>query len=469
VALGFLTSTHKDGRHWTHLANNKAGLFVESNNSLTLKMDSFDTSLVSQDLYRNAYYKLKKRNNILEEQLCDLDNSTVMLKKQAKHWLNDLDRTIAKDARSVFQEMRCCFEQTKQMVEAFQELKQSANGCNNQILQLTNLKSKLHEEWKMTSTTKENHLCSRHELAENENVCKKLEEKLAALEKQLKENPRYQTIMRQMRSLQRTLKNECEEKQSIIQAKETMCKQLKTAQERYKEEKYEQQRLREKLKKEKKINSDNLEVIKGHQCDLEKKRDRIKLLHQEVKRKDNIIVERENERRLHNKNQETKEREFLALKRSVSIYEHQVLTLRREAEMLKKKVEMLERKNADALSEKVRKIQEQISAQEENNNYQQLKIVGLQRTISALRIRLSEETTRNKELSEKVEKETQNATHANAAAIVAASKLAFLRVTEQVGANVPAGCENDENEPYRDPMDHHHTFREGVGVQIAML
>jgi len=432
-------------------------------------MDTFDTSQVPQDLYRNAYYKLKERNKILEEQLCDLSYSTVMLKKQAKHWLNDLDRTIAMEGRSIFREMQCCFEQTKQIVEAFQEIKQTAYGCNNQILQLTNLKSKLHEEWKMISTTQENHLCSRQELAENKNICKILGEKLVALETQLKENPRYQTITRKMHCLQRALVNEREEKQSLIRAKDTICKELETAQERHKEEKHAHQRLRDRMKKEKKINSDNLEVIKGHQCDLEKKRNRIKLLHQEVKRRDNIIVERENERRLHNKNQETKERELLALKRSVSIYEHQILTLRREAEMLKKKVEMLERNNADALSEKVCKIQEQISAQEENNNNQQLKIVGLQRTISALRIRLNEETNRSKELSEKVEKETQNATHANAAAIVAASKLAFLRVTEQVGAKFPAGCENDENEPYRDPVDYHHTFREGVGFQTEIL
>ena len=124
VALGFRTSTHKCGCDWAHPASSTPGLTVASNNSVTLNMDTFDTSQVPQDLYRNAYYKLKERNKILEEQLCDLSYSTVMLKKQAKHWLNDLDRTIAMDGRSIFREMQCCFEQTKQIVEAFQEIKQ---------------------------------------------------------------------------------------------------------------------------------------------------------------------------------------------------------------------------------------------------------------------------------------------------------------------------------------------------------
>ena len=46
------------------------------------------------DVYRQAYYRLKERNKVLENRCVHLESSTTKFKERAKSWLNNLESAM---------------------------------------------------------------------------------------------------------------------------------------------------------------------------------------------------------------------------------------------------------------------------------------------------------------------------------------------------------------------------------------
>ena len=165
------------------------------------------------DVYRQAYYRLKERNQVLENRCLHLESSTAKFKERAKDWLNNLEAAMMAAQQLVIAQQHTVYANAC-INETYYNIKKQAKHCEESIKKGVRLKDSIDKNWPKVQKQLENLETIKHRLGAEQRMNNKLAKRCDELEKDRDGDPRYQKLLRKSQNVELRLKRETEKNES---------------------------------------------------------------------------------------------------------------------------------------------------------------------------------------------------------------------------------------------------------------
>ena len=411
------------------------------------------------DVYREAYYRLKERNQVLENRCLHLESSTTKFKERAKGWLNNLETAMMVAQQLVIAQSQTVYANAC-MNETYHNIKKQAKHCEESVKEVVLLKASIGQNWPSVQKISKDIQTVEYQLQEEKRMNNKLAKHCDALEKEKEENPQYQKLYRKIGNLEVKLKQQIQSNKLLTRDVKQAESKLEIASTEAKKEQQKAASFRDKMKKMEGEEATGEREKEKLESEVKTLSERVKLLRRDMRRKDNFLSEKEKQDKENQSVYRQRETENTDLKRRLVVLERQLQTAKRENSLLRKK-HVEEEKNQE-LTEELEKVKLQKVHQVEENRMQKESIVLLQRKLAVLRVQLNDSALRCAQLEGEIEIEREHALSANAAAVVAATRLSYERQKGEFPEFVNFGDSDtksvasstlDAKEPYKDPVE----------------
>ena len=391
--------------------------------------DLTKSNIVVSDVYREAYYRLKNRTHTLEERVNFLESSTRKFKQRAKMFVENLEETFLNGNELIIDRGNYHHKYLK-MIDTFHEIQVKSNVVEKTLLNAIDMKKNIDQQ----------KLIIQQKLLDNQNMQEKITEKnkendrlretIKTQDTDIKNSPQYLQLINKMQKLHEAYNKNKIKLEEIIMEKQSSDDTVEKLEHQVKLNiKKERAWINSRVQFEKKIQELNKMQINNVKIN-KNKDNKINLLSREVKRKQHIINSSNQKLEEEMKRFVNFEEEKTTLQRKLKVSEQKNGKYQRENINLKKKLEQY--KSLQFVVDNVQDLKESISYKDAEIIEQKESIIMLQQKVSELRNKYRQKQLEQEKIIGELKKEKEHAMQANAAAVVASTKLARTRSLQNV-------------------------------------
>ena len=244
------------------------------------------------DVYREAYYRLKERNQVLENRCLHLESSTTKFKERAKGWLNNLETAMMVAQQLVIAQSQTVYANAC-MNETYHNIKKQAKHCEESVKEVVLLKASIGQNWPSVQKISKDIQTVEYQLQEEKRMNNKLAKHCDALEKEKEENPQYQKLYRKIGNLEVKLKQQIQSNKLLTRDVKQAESKLEIASTEAKKEQQKAASFRDKMKKMEGEEATGEREKEKLESEVKTLSERVKLLRRDMRRKDNFLSEKE--------------------------------------------------------------------------------------------------------------------------------------------------------------------------------
>ena len=394
------------------------------NTSNDVWCDLAESKIVVGDVYREAYYRLKNRCHQLETRLKEVEGATQKFRNRAKSWLHHLEQ-IFLNGNELIIDRGNNYHKYIRMIRSYEDVKFRSSDVQRTLNEAIKMKNDIGQQiLKLREQTADNQALSekidRHVFEEQ-----RLKEVIQKQDTEIKKTPQYLEILRKHEKLQKRHKQVQHNLEELVMANQAKDEQVKKLQTEAKgnirqQRSWTQQRVQfEKVIKEQ---EDQLAALKKA---LSHKDNRIDILTKEVKRKEHILNENKKKNQAEMKQVSGFIDEKKHLEKELKVSYQKNSSFQRDLLRLRKKLERLQSLKLE--SDSVGELKSLLVEKDQQIWKLKDSIISLQQKLTVLRKILKEKEDAQMVIVDELAREKEHAIQANAAAVVASTKLARTR------------------------------------------